>query len=552
MAIDVEILVLNLREAAFKVQPRTRFWIGIATGLTLAQVVASTTLRRGFALTAASDVIEALVLLTLLVALGRNAASSHGRLRSFWILQMTGWFFWFADQCWWILYDVFLRKPIPPMFFGDVMLFLAGVPMLAGLLLRPNVQQTKQSARLGMVDFLLLMLWWLYCYAFLVMCWKYVLVDTPLYNQNFDRLYQVQALVLVIVVGLLVHTSRETWRLFYGYFLASAGFNGVCVVAEYRAVAAKVYYNGCWLDVPFVASLAFFVVVAIKGRPLAAATTANDGETYGVWMERLAVMAVLSMPVVILVLLGLKGMPPEIVRFRVVITAGTMIAMSALVFLKQRRLHQELRQTNRTLEEACMTDPLTGIRNRRFFSAIIQGDVAETIRAYAGAKDTPVRDLVFYLIDLDDFKEVNDLYGHDAGDRVLVEAVRRIHSAIRVSDVLMRWGGEEFLVVSHRASRKDADALAQRVLQVVREEPYAVSSTHKIRRTCSIGWAVFPWREDNVKGMDYEEVLGMADRALAQAKRGGKDQSIGMTPELAAANPPKEIQPQPKSASIKP
>jgi diguanylate cyclase (GGDEF)-like protein len=519
--------------------------------LTLAQVVATTTLRRGFALTALSDVIEALVLLTLLVALGRNAALSRGRLRSFWVLQMTGWFFWFVDQCWWILYDVFLRKPIPPMFFGDVMLFLAGVPMVAGLLLRPNVQQSKQSARLGMADFLLLMLWWLYCYVFLVMCWKYVLVDTALYNQNFDRLYQVEALVLVIVLGLLVQHSEGAWRRFYVYFLAAALFNGLSVVAEYRAVASKDYYNGSWHDIPFLASIAFFIIVPIRGRSLATATMSQDDKNYGIWMERLAVTAMFSMPIVILILLGVKGMPPEIVRFRVVITAGTMIAMSALVYLKQRRLHQELRKTNQTLEEACMTDPLTGIRNRRFFSAIIQGDVAETIRTYAG-RDRSCRDLVFYLIDLDDFKEVNDLYGHDAGDRVLVEAVRRITSAIRASDVLMRWGGEEFLVVSRLASRKDADILALRVLQVVREEPYAVSPTHKIRRTCSIGWAAFPWLEDNVSGMDYEEVLGMADRALAQAKRAGKDQSVGMTPELAAANPPKEIQSQPIAASVKP
>ena len=101
-----------------QVQPRSRFWLGTAIGLTVAQVAASTLLLRGFALTAATDVIEALLLLTLLVALARNAALSRGRLRSFWVLQMTGWAIWFIDQCLWILYYIVLRKPIPPCFSG--------------------------------------------------------------------------------------------------------------------------------------------------------------------------------------------------------------------------------------------------------------------------------------------------------------------------------------------------------------------------------------------------------------------------------------------------
>jgi diguanylate cyclase (GGDEF)-like protein len=231
-----------------------------------------------------------------------------------------------------------------------------------------------------------------------------------------------------------------------------------------------------------------------------------------------------------------KGAQPEIVRFRVVITAVTMFLMAALVFIKQRRLHQELKQTNAILEEASMTDPLTGIRNRRFFSATIDGDVAQTLRAFAENHDRGSRDLVFYLIDMDNFKEVNDLYGHHAGDRVLVETARRIASVVRDSDVLMRWGGEEFLVVSRATDRRDADSLALRVIQAIRVEPFAVDRSHHIRRTCSIGWAAFPWLEDNIHAMGYEDVLNQADRALGQAKRAGKDQAIGMTPLQGEAN----------------
>lgn len=521
-----------------------KFCLIAATGLTLAQVAATASLPPGFALAAATDVIEAAMLLVMLSAMGMNALASQGRLRTFWFLQMAGWTLWFIDQSWWILYDLILRKPIPAMFFGDVMVFLAGVPMLAGLLLRPNVLQSKQSVRLGMVDFLLLTLWWLYAYVFLVMCWKFAAPNAALYYRNFDLLYKAQALILIVVGGLLVYRSEGAWRRFYSYFLVALLFNSMSVISLNRALATGDYYNGCWRDVPFLASMAFFIIIPISGRHLTAQSVLSEDGRYRQWMERLAIMAVLSMPVIIFLLVSNNDMPEPIVHFRVLITAATIVAMFALVFVKQRRLHEELRDTNHTLEEACMTDPLTGVRNRRFFSAIIQGSVADTLRAHAASKDRNDCDLVFYLIDLDNFKEVNDVYGHDAGDRVLAEAADRIASAIRASDVLMRWGGEEFLVVSRRTNRRQADALATRILEAVRTEPYRVGPAQEIQRTCSVGWAAFPWLEEQVNELGYEEVLNMADRALQQAKRSGKDQAIGMSPQLAAAHAARHSEPQ--------
>lgn len=103
-------------------------------------------------------------------------------------------------------------------------------------------------------------------------------------------------------------------------------------------------------------------------------------------------------------------------------------------------------------------------------------------------------DLLFYFVDADHFKEVNDRFGHDVGDQVLVEITRRISTAIRHSDALIRWGGEEFLVVSRYTNRDEAAALAQRVLDAVGSEPFLLHSAgSSIRRTCSVGWAAFPW-----------------------------------------------------------
>jgi diguanylate cyclase (GGDEF)-like protein len=520
----------RIRSRRLHVQKGSRFWIGAAMGLTIVQLVASAVLPRGLALTAVSDIVPALQMLALVLIFASNAIFGHGRLRSVWVLQAAGMSFWLADQCAFVFYDVVLRKPLPDMFLGDVLLFLSGVPMLAGLLLRPHFEPSQRSVRLGMLDFLQLMLWWLYIYVYLVMCWQYVSVNTELYNRNFDWLYLVEILVVAAVLGMLLTQSTGEWRSFYALFLAAVMINCLSVAATDAAIEAKTYFNGSWYDTPFSASLAIFMAMAVKGRGLTPAQETDNDRRYGSWMASLAGVAVLSMPVIVVLAILAKGTSAKVVHFRVVITAATMFMMATLLFVKQRRLHQELKRTNSILEKASMTDPLTGIRNRRFFSATIEGDVAQTLRAYGEGNDRSMRDLVFYLIDLDNFKEVNDLYGHDAGDRVLIEAARRIGCAIRESDVLLRWGGEEFLVVSRSADRTQADALALRVIQAVRGEPFSLSATHEIRQTCSIGWAAFPWRETDVHGMGYEEVLNQADRALGQAKRAGKDQAIGMAP----------------------
>ena len=508
----------------------SKLWIGTAAGLTLVQVVASVLLPRGLSLTAISDILSASLMLALSLAFAQNAIPMRGRLRAFWVMQSAGWAISLVNQCWWMYYDLVLQKPLPKLFDGDVLLILPGALMLAGLLLRPHLQQSEQTSRLGMLDFVLLMVWWVYIYAYLVMCWQYVSPNEDLYNRNYDRLYAVETLVILAVLGVLIKRSAGTWRRFYALILGAVLFNSIWFVLENRAIELTTYFNGSWYDIPYLASFALFMVVAIRGRGLRQIPDTTERKTYRSWMGALAILAVLSLPLIVLAALQESGVISEVVRFRVFVTALAMFAMAGLVFMKQQLLHEELKRTNYVLQESSMTDPLTGIRNRRSFSATIQDEVAQSIRAYAEGGDWTTRDLIFYVIDLDNFKQVNDLHGHDAGDRVLIEASQRIRSAIRNSDALVRWGGEEFLVVSRHADRRQASVLAERVLEAVRGTPFVVGPVDSVHQTCSIGWAAFPWFEEDVRATGYEEVLKYADQGLYRAKRAGKDQAVGMTP----------------------
>jgi diguanylate cyclase (GGDEF)-like protein len=191
----------------------------------------------------------------------------------------------------------------------------------------------------------------------------------------------------------------------------------------------------------------------------------------------------------------------------------------------------QLAQANEELREMSYTDVLTKAHNRRFFSTVIDTDVSATLRkhdprtALDGARN---RDLVFLLIDLDFFKKVNDLFGHRVGDEVLVETADRLASTLRRSDMLVRWGGEEFLIVCRDTERAEGLAVAQRILELIGGTPFELSSGESIGRTCSVGWAALPAYLGHTRALTYENVLELADKALYVAKETGRNRAVGV------------------------
>ncbi|MFN7972385.1 MAG: diguanylate cyclase [Acidobacteriota bacterium] len=205
-----------------------------------------------------------------------------------------------------------------------------------------------------------------------------------------------------------------------------------------------------------------------------------------------------------------------------------------------RRRHRELEQAvaarsaelaakNRELEEASFTEPLTRVRNRRFFAAVVGDDVGRAKRAFKDGGVGRNRDLIFYMVDIDHFKEVNDVYGHRAGDQVLVQTAERLGALLRTTDLLVRWGGEEFLVVARDSDRADGDVLARRILEAF-GKPLTLPDGGPIRKTCSVGWAPYPWLTGSPDALPYERVLNLADKALYIAKASGRNNAVGLIP----------------------
>lgn len=524
---------------------------GAAISVTVVLGLACALLPRGLALTAISDLACALLMLSALLAFAANGRATQGRTRLFWMLQVMGWSLWLSDQLVWVVFDLFFRMKMPAMYPADVLLFQAGAPMLAGLLLRPHLYPSERSGGLGILDFLLLLFWWLYIYVFFVVCWQYVSPNQANYDRSFDLLYDCGAIILMVVLAAFWRQTSGRWRKFYAFFGAAVLFNAIAFAVLNNALERNVYFTGSWYDIPYTASFAAFTLLGLSGRDLSPVEETPRGSSYGSWVASLAMLAVLSLPVIAVSALLDHTIPPEVARFRILLTLGTMFAMAFLIFLKHHRLNQELKRTNDILEEASLTDPLTGIRNRRYFSATIEADVSQSLRSYSDHREPRTRDLVFYLIDADNFKEINDNYGHDVGDRVLVEMSHRISSAIRHSDVLLRWGGEEFLIVSRYTDRREAEILASRVLTAVGGAPFVLRNPGEaLYRTCSIGWAAFPWLPSDSGSVSYEEVLSLADSGLRRAKQGGKNRAVGVLPGEKSPAPSTEDRPHPDRLDV--
>jgi diguanylate cyclase (GGDEF)-like protein len=273
-----------------------------------------------------------------------------------------------------------------------------------------------------------------------------------------------------------------------------------------------------------------FTSAALAHFSTAGAETSKAASKPHSWAAAGANAVAASLPMLALWDAIFSTAPRDVRSFRLLLTLATIVLIGGLRSWKQYALDEELDRANQDLREASFTDILTGVRNRRFLATTIENDVRLVLRAYSPAEsahNNRNRDLVFYVIDVDHFKSINDEFGHAQGDDLLVQIAARISSAIRYSDVLIRWGGEEFLVVSRHSNRHEAETLAARVLESVGKEPFRLRNGKSVRRTCSVGWAIFPWLTLQPGAMDYQEVLRLADKALYEAKREGRNRAIG-------------------------
>jgi diguanylate cyclase (GGDEF)-like protein len=199
---------------------------------------------------------------------------------------------------------------------------------------------------------------------------------------------------------------------------------------------------------------------------------------------------------------------------------------------------RELERVNEELAQASITDSLTGLANRRFLSEYLEKEVALLQRRYRRLAEDPlsaeVVDMAFVMIDLDHFKEINDSAGHAAGDAVLRQMRELLESVSRSSDIIVRWGGDEFLLVAREMSGDGLADLAERIRCGVAQHIFDIGEGRVVRTSCSVGFACYPFFKEQLDALSWEQVISVADRALYVAKASGRNAWVGFHPGITA------------------
>ncbi|MEM6301163.1 MAG: diguanylate cyclase, partial [Pseudomonadota bacterium] len=197
------------------------------------------------------------------------------------------------------------------------------------------------------------------------------------------------------------------------------------------------------------------------------------------------------------------------------------ITSYAAVAIENARSHLRLNHAKAELEQISVTDQLTGLKNRRFLESLMPTEVHRLKRL---VREGSSERLGLLMVDADHFKRVNDELGHEAGDQVLIQFARVLLAACRDMDWVVRFGGEEFLILARVDSAELLLTLAERIRVSVEGFSFQLDGGESLKKTCSIGITQFPFAASTFDAVSWEECIRLADTALYRSKNSGRNQ----------------------------
>ncbi len=190
-----------------------------------------------------------------------------------------------------------------------------------------------------------------------------------------------------------------------------------------------------------------------------------------------------------------------------------------MLYRRVRHANAQLEVKNLELKAQSVRDPLTALYNRRHFQDFMRA------LPHSEARESDLVGALF-LLDVDHFKHINDSYGHAAGDAVLKMLAEHLRVALRETDMIVRWGGEEFLAYLPAVSRHGIDDVARRILRSIAAQKVEYQG-HSITVQVSVGYAPFPLAPDGTP-LPWERVVNLVDMALYLAKANGRHRAYGL------------------------
>lgn len=195
---------------------------------------------------------------------------------------------------------------------------------------------------------------------------------------------------------------------------------------------------------------------------------------------------------------------------------------------------QELSLANEQLLKVSITDQLTGLFNRRYLFEVFADKSAQTYESFIKAisSDTVQYDsgprLFFLMFDLDGFKPINDNFGHDAGDKMIQQVAELLTQVCRMNDTVIRWGGDEFVIVGEIDDIEEVQILAELIRQSIAKHGFDIGLAQRMHLSCSMGFSVYPFSHHSPDSVSWEQVHILADKALYMSKDAGRNRWSGI------------------------
>ena len=322
---------------------KTAIYLRVAIVLAFFQISATFLIHDRNQLTLVGDIFPALSVIMVLLVFQANYRRATGVVRLFWLLNSIGFCLFLLSQLFWVFFDLVLRKNDVSPLLSDAFFFLTLIPVLAALALRPHSESAARGLRFRRLDFLLLLLWWICLYAYFVVPWSLVVNRDAQYNPANAVVVLAGHLAVISTLVVLWWQSKSEWRKFYAVFLLGSCIFAAGGLLQNVALIRGVYYTGSSYDWFYGIALSIFLVAGRSGAWL---TPLPDDETKQglrrLWTARIAILALISLPV--LAIWGyLYGRVPEpILIFRLRLIFGAMLLLGSLVFVKLYLLECEL------------------------------------------------------------------------------------------------------------------------------------------------------------------------------------------------------------------
>src|ERR1700722_5555580 len=243
-------------------------WVVFTAGLILTCAAVALNYPHGRFLTAFGDITQFLLVTFATLLMVANAVSSRGHARGFWLLMATGCCLWAVSLGAWTFFEVLRSREVPEPFFGDVILFIHIVPFMAAVALRPHRPEEEKKPYFSTLNFLMLLIWWVFLYAFTVFPNQYVSLNPPAYNRNYDLLYLFENLVLLGTLALLATNVHGPWKKVYWNFFIAAGLYTWSSEWINAAITRGQYHTGSLYDIPLVASMCWLIFAGLIARNL--------------------------------------------------------------------------------------------------------------------------------------------------------------------------------------------------------------------------------------------------------------------------------------------